>query len=85
MSTERSPETVAFLMQELARHGADGAIIAWCTAGEISEDHVDHQFHLQQQYPTLLLRIMPEQEVGETCVSSDVDFSFRLPKQPVCV
>ena len=51
MPTERSPETVAFLMEELARHGADGAIIAWCTAGEISEDHVDHQFHLQQQYP----------------------------------
>ena len=49
--TERSPEALAFAMEDLASCGADGTIMAWYTADVITEDHVVNQFNLQQRYP----------------------------------
>jgi hypothetical protein len=51
--TDRSPDVLAFAMEDLASRGEDGTIMAWFTAGVITEDHVVNQFNLQQRYPDI--------------------------------
>ena len=51
--TDRSPDALAFAMEDLASCGEDGTVMAWFTAGVITEDHVVNQLNLQQRYPDI--------------------------------